>query len=402
MTRTRKILFCFTLLAAAGGAGLGHQATRRQRAALAAQEAEIARLDAATRERRRQLADLQRQQTEVERELVAHRQEVALAEAGSAMKLWANRIALLKQLLQETPRRGIPEFRLLTPTDWVHAVRARELDTATEIQNAFSRLGGIARQRMSKHLQEALRAYQKNSAGRLPTDIQELAPYLPAPADLEMLKRYAMIPNREGNDSDGFLIRESATAAMILSVGLDKWDMRFNPDWKPQGETPNPPDLEGEVRQKLSALTSAFENLGDFENGALDVMAQLPAMVQLVEKYSPQAEAILGEKAQFGEVLKTAVRQYVSTHDGEAPPTMAEALPYMSNADKILEAARPFMAEFRYMLDHKGQLSSDPTQLERYLKVTPADLQILLRRAKLTWDGEHVSVEFAFKSSQAP
>lgn len=395
MTRLQKILLGFTLLTAAAGVMIEHRAVRQQQLTLAAQDTELARLETSVRDHRRQLADLQRQQAEAERELVAHRQQVALAEASSSMKLWANRITLLKRLLQEMPQRGIPEFRLLSPTDWVQAIRTHELDTAGEIRGAFSRLGAMARKRMTKQLQEALRAYGKDFDGKAPTDIGQLAPYLQPPADLEMLQRYAVVKSAHGAAVPDYLIRESAAGELVMAVGLEKWDISSNPDWKPSDI--EAAGVDAAIKQKLATVMAAFDEVGELGNDSAESVLPLPAILQLVMRYAPQAEAAFGPKAAFGDLIKAAVKQYSAANSGRPPATMEDVAPYFGNFEKFTETARPFFAEFKYILDHKGQSPSDPAQLERYLKA-PFDPGEILRLMKLTVDGEHVGMNFSFSA----
>src|SRR5687768_16025137 len=122
MTRGHILVLGSVLVVAAAGGLVEHRFNQGRHLQLDACRAEIARLEAAARGERERLAQLHAERAAIEREMALGRAAAADAEARSAMKLWANRIALLRKLLEDMPAQSLPELRLLTPTDWVRVV----------------------------------------------------------------------------------------------------------------------------------------------------------------------------------------------------------------------------------------------------------------------------------------
>jgi hypothetical protein len=385
MNRARKLTLVSLLLLATTGGFIGHRQIASQQERLARQQAEIARIETALRQQRQLLAQSHREHAAIEREIETVRRTQALAEAGSSIKLWANRITLLKRLLEEMPGQAIPELRLLAPIDWVQVVRTVELDRSENLRLALTALRAVGRKKFSEKLQEALRRFTADSAGELPADIRQLAPYLSAPADAEMLQRYAMTRSGRLGAADVILIKELPVADMILSVGLENWNITHNSDWKPPaGES----DLAGFSRT-MAALGLALDNKAGMEE-LTEVLS--PAVWQKFgERIGTQFEGAFGER--FGDDLKGAVKRYGAERAGEVPENFAQLLPYLKDVEKLVPVLRPILAEIEYMLDHPGQAPTDPAQLRRYLE-KPFDPAQVLQGVKITVDGDKVTASF--------
>jgi hypothetical protein len=387
-TLRRRLVFGLLLSAAAAGGFVEHRLAQQQQARLAVHAAELARLEATAREKREQLARVEAECVAIEREITAARVAAADAEARSAMKLWANRIALLRRLLEEMPAQALPELRLLTPTDWVQIVRTRELDTADNIRVALGALRAVARVKMIGKLQEALKRFTDASGGELPTSIERLAAHLSAPADLEMLQRYTMVRTGRLGALDEILIREIPTSDMIASGGLQNWHMQNNEAWKPAGN-----ENETTVAaHRTAALVAAFDGI-DPDSAYQPERLHLEVLQEMFARLGSQMEAAFSER--IGDELKAAAKRFSADRNGARPANMAELAPFMGKGAQMMAAARPVLAELEYMRDHFGQRATDPAQLRLYIEKPIEEVKIL-RDLKLIFEGEHMSMNFSF------
>ena len=310
----------------------------------------------------------------------------ARATPGSAEDM---RVALLRQLFTELPAQSLPELRLLAPSDWVEVARAHELDSTADIRVALAKLRSIARKKFAAPMQTALRRFTEGTGGVLPTDIAQLAPYLDAPADAEMLARYELTRSGKLGESDEKLIREKATSDMILSVGLDGWHMKNNSDFAPAaGET--------EMEALARAAKAVDAALGPESTLATEMMPGLATMAEGMKKsFATAAESLGGEEA-IGEALKDAVRRFVAANPGATVTDLGQILPYLPVGEKLIEAGRPMLAQVAYLHDHPGQPPANEEQLRRYLARSP-DLSVAFKLMKLQWDGEHVTFSYNFE-----
>lgn len=390
MPRHRRIVIwsCFLLLLLAGLMERHHIVQKR--AEVAARAAELARLESSAQRERTRLAQLTADREAIEREIAAARAAAAQTEAGSVMKLWANRIALLRKLLDEMPVESLPELRLLTPTDWVQVVRAHELDSPADIRTALAMLRATARRKLIDKLQEALKAYTSASGGELPARIEQLASYLTAPADLEMLQRYSLLRSGRLGDAGEELIKELPTSDMISTLGLNNWHLGNNQAWKPPGEE----NETAALARSTAAIKTAFETLDP--DDAAQAQLYLGALQEMFARVAPQMEKMFGDK--IGEAMKGAVQRFGEARNGAVPENVAELAPYFPLADQLLPFVRPILAELEYMRDHLGQRPANPDQLRPYLEKPIDGLQIL-RELKVTVTGDSVSMGFSLGNS---
>ena len=313
----------------------------------------------------------------------------ARATPGSAEDM---RVALLRQLFTELPAQSLPELRLLAPSDWVEVARAHELDSTADIRVALAKLRSIARKKFAAPMQTALRRFTEGSGGVLPTDIAQLAPFLDAPADAEMLARYELTRSGQLGESAEKLLREKPTSDMLLSVGLDGWDMKNNSEFAPAvGET------ETEALARAGQAIDAA--LGEGNKAMSLLSGMMPGMATLVEglkgSFAQAAESLGGEDA-VGATLKDAIRRFVAVNPGTTVTDLGQVLPYLPGADKLLAAAQPVLAQVAYLHDHPGQPPANEEQLRRYLAGSP-DLSVAFKLMKVKWDGEHVTFSYNFE-----
>lgn len=387
MTFSRKLLLVSGLLVAAG-ALIEHKVLAPQRAELARLQREADSVAAAQRRHRHELASLQRQLAELDRAAADARFSAAAAEASSAMKLWANRIALLKRLLGEMPTQWIPELRLLGATDWVHVVRARELDTPENIRTSLGAARAIARQRMAELLQQAARAFAEQSGGMLPRSIGELASHLRAPGDSEMLQRYILARSGRLDASDEPIFREVDTSDFIVVISRDSHYFDNNEKWQ---------KLSGEndanyVARALVGLESSLSAVDSHADKA--VLAQLKTYQVLMESFGPMMESFFGSSA--GPFMKQASARFAAEH-GKPPENMGDLARYFDEIPQFMTEAQPIAAEMEYMFEHDGQKPTTPEQLAPYLAKPLHELR-LLRNMRITVEGEKLSMKISFSS----
>jgi hypothetical protein len=390
-SRCQRLLLGLALLLFAAGAAVGTWHETRHRSAQAAGLAEGERQAAEIRREQERLARVEAELAAFERETVALRQAHALEEAGSTMKLWSNRIATLKRVVEELPAQRIPEMQLLEPIDWVRAVRTLELDTPENLRTALIALRLLARQRMATKLQEALRRYTEVSGGELPVGIEALGPFLTAPAEAALLRRYALVRAGRLGANDEILIKELPTADMILSVGLTNFSATQNHEWTDDAGPINP-----EVwSRSLTAAGVAFGGSAESAAPLAQILSLSTTLGPRMEKLGQEVETAMGPE--YGEEMKSAMRRYMAERGGTAPATLAQFLPYLPQAEKLVQLARPMLAEFEYLRDHDGKPATDPAQLQPYLD-RPLDATKALEWVKISVDGEKISwnIEFSW------
>lgn len=303
------------------------------------------------------------------------------------------RVTLLRQLFTDLPAQNLPELRLLAPADWLEVAQAHELESAADIRVALAKLRSVARKKFAAHLQTALRRFTEGSGGFLPDDVMQLASHLDAPADAEMLARYALKRTGRLNKSDDELIAEKPTSDIIMSVKLDSWHLRNNSDYAPAvGET------------ETDTLDRAAKSIGnamgpDGEKLMADVAGNVSAAKALIDdavKFMEPVIADYGGEEAFGAELKKAVRRFTEAHPGEPVANFAQILPFLPGAEKITALARTSLAPVTYLAAHPGEPLPDAEQLRRYMAGSP-DLTAAFKATKLQWDGEHLTMSFDFK-----
>ena len=135
----------------------------------------------------------------------------------AAIKILLDRVAMLKERLNQMPNERIPELRFLTQENWLHAAELSDLKTDDDFLNAFSDLRASAKFTFGGVMHLALFKYARSNDGMLPTNILELQSYLDLPvmvSALPILRRYELLVNRNTKyviNSDGSL-SDPATA----------------------------------------------------------------------------------------------------------------------------------------------------------------------------------------------
>jgi RNA polymerase sigma factor (sigma-70 family) len=147
----------------------------------------------------------------------------------TAIRNWVSRVQEVHQRIEQMPGVQIPEFKFLTPTDWLDVAKDASVETDQEVKNAANILAGSAKSRFAALVRDALRKYLKVSNGELPTTMSQLKPFFPIRVDDDVLQRYAII--QSGNirgltetDRKFRLVSERTSAAgramPIVQIGV--------------------------------------------------------------------------------------------------------------------------------------------------------------------------------------
>ncbi len=394
-TPLRRWTFLAALLLGSAGAWTQHRSILREEGRLEVRRTEIASLEHRLRSAHREIALLAREIATLEGDTAQQRREAALAEAASVTKLWAGRITLLQRLLAEMPDSSLPEIRLLAPVDWVKVVRDLELDSPDNLRKAFAAARAAGRLKMATHLQAALKAFLATSGGELPADILLLAPFLPPPADPEMLARYTISRSGQLTDPKEYVISEKPSSDAILTVGLESYNLGTSKLDLLAGET-----MTDALQRFFSNLKPMLEDLADGEIESAEFERMMTgltslfteqAFARLTEEFEPKIQQLFGDT--FDAELKRAVERHRSAHAGAPPANFSELMPYLKNADELAAIARPFLSRFVHAVENGFQLPPASAAIPDRFQ-DPADWARALRAAKITIDPEASSIGF--------
>ncbi len=314
---------------------------------------------------------------------------------GASRRTGEDRVALLKKLFAELPAQRIPEIKLLTDSDWLDVARTHELDTTSDIRVALAEIRALARRKFADELRPALQKFITASEGQLPTDPAQLIPHLSF-ADLgPLLGRYHLIRTGKSTDRTEKVIQENSDSDLILSVGLDSWDLTNNPT-SPAAFGEN----ESEAIARIWRATGAA--LGDEMKAEMATMVSpdhvseaADHMREVADRLMSEIDTAAGDRDGTGAELKTAVRRFIAAGTDEKLTDFSQILPYLRDSEKYVAALRTTLAHVAYLRDHAGQPPSDPAHLRPYLD-KPFDADAALKELKLSWDGEHLTMTYVF------
>ncbi|HEY6228009.1 MAG TPA: sigma-70 family RNA polymerase sigma factor, partial [Verrucomicrobiae bacterium] len=130
----------------------------------------------------------------------------------ATLRSWAARASQMKQRLERSPERKIPEMNLLTEKEWLDAAKNfQKLETDEDYRRAFNAVRDGAKSEFGNLARKALRKYAAENDGLLPGDLSQLQGYFDKPVDDAVLQRYALLETGKLRDADGkYLIGETA------------------------------------------------------------------------------------------------------------------------------------------------------------------------------------------------
>ena len=121
----------------------------------------------------------------------------------AAAKAWLARVNRLKDRLDQSPDKKIPELQFLTDKDWVYFGGYIDPDEL-RIPLLFSDLRLRSKEKFARLTGAALVNYIEANNGQTPTDISQLVPYFTSPVSDSILQRYQVV--RAGKLSEVSLI----------------------------------------------------------------------------------------------------------------------------------------------------------------------------------------------------
>lgn len=140
-------------------------------------------------------------------------------ERESEMQAWLARSKQLHAWFDQNPDQQIPELRLLTDADWLRASRKIDLTDEEPRREALAKVRAIAKEKFTRDLARALTKFTAAHDEGLPSDVLELAAYLPPPADPAMLQRYALFQSEKPPEPE---VGKSANKAIKPFLALQE------------------------------------------------------------------------------------------------------------------------------------------------------------------------------------
>lgn len=182
------------------------QQNEQQLAGLAAENARLSNLLAATESRqvapqepsnellklRGEVARLREESRELARLKATKNGAGHDASIEATLQTLAGRATQLKRHLEQMPGRGIPELRLISDKEWIDAVAKGPLETDDDYRQALNQLRSSAKSRFGQTMQKALKQYAQAQDGMLPGEISQLQGYFDRAVDPSLLARYEL------------------------------------------------------------------------------------------------------------------------------------------------------------------------------------------------------------------
>ena len=205
-----------------------------------------------------------------------------------AAKSWFNRVAQLKQRLEQMPEANIPELNLLNEEDWLGAVKERHLDTDGEYRRALSALRKAGESKVASQLKKGLTDYMKKNGKQFPSDLNQLQQYFDTPIDDAILQRWEIALAKQvpslGMGGDYIITQKKAVD--------DVFDTRYGIGPDGFGTTDF---LSRETRTVMNPVYEAFRNAN---NGYWpDNQSQLLPYVTTPEQQAALQKHILRESS---------------------------------------------------------------------------------------------------------
>ena len=205
------------------------------------------------------------------------------SDLDTTTRAWAQRVVSLKKWLSSRPEASIPELRLLSEADWLGVAKDHErLETELQFRKAMSQIRGVAERKVADELNRALRGFQQAQEGRMPTELNQLLPYLATPLDESVLSRWTMAhPSTIG----GLGLTGDTMITQRAPVD-DVFDRRFGIGANGYANTDFLTSLSGEVLDRVNrAYQAAHEGEWPDEISALLPFAKTAEEATVVRKF---------------------------------------------------------------------------------------------------------------------
>ncbi len=192
----------------------------------------------------------------------------------------ASKIKLLKQYLEHSPDKGIPELQFVADKDWADAAWNSDLKTDDDYRETLSKVRQTAEDIfLNEMMKAAFKKYLAANNDVLPNDLSELKPYFDVPVTDEMLQRYKLLQTGKPDNS--------ADLVTLIKYADDEYDsnhgMSINGAWGGRFNT-----VSGAVQTAAAAF--AKDNNGQAPTQSSQIMSYLaqPIDAQTVQKYLNQ------------------------------------------------------------------------------------------------------------------
>ena len=114
----------------------------------------------------------------------------------SEIKFWLARVGKLKEKLQQSPDKQIPEFQFITEQSWMFSsqvVNNPGTATDTAFDSAIRLAQGCAKRDFANTLYAAIQKYMAGNNGLFPSDFSQIQPYFDTSVDPSVFQRYEIV-----------------------------------------------------------------------------------------------------------------------------------------------------------------------------------------------------------------
>lgn len=210
-------------------------------------------------------------------QLAALRQQ----QAPLAIQLdWAARVRALKQLLDQSPGKKIPELALLKDSDWLQVAKEADLKTQIGTRRAFNDLRTRAKQAFGRELQQAFQRYAAANNDQMPSALAELRPYFDSAVSDDILQRYSY-------DKSGLWSQLKPGEPLVGNIAppVDVFDSQVQVTSNGMGvDNPVIPEDEN-LLHVLDAYFAANSSRGPKNPSDLQAYARTPAELEAIRKF---------------------------------------------------------------------------------------------------------------------
>jgi hypothetical protein len=244
---------------------------------------------------------------------------------GELKDLPANRVALLKQKLEQMPEKRIPELQFLTDRDWLNAAWDADLDSDDGVRLALRKLRDESVDTFLNQMRKALKAYAAANNDMLPADLSELKAYFQTPVTDEMLQRYKLLQTGKLSEaSSGSLVRKKAYADSEYDSNQE---MSLNGG---SGGSFN------RIQDAINDAAREFAHDNNFQvaTNPAQIASYLRKTIDAatIQKYLNQF--VLDPPSSEEVTMAPVLKAYANDHNGETPKSPSDLLPYITTPEQ--------------------------------------------------------------------
>ncbi len=243
----------------------------------------------------------------------------------------AVRVTLLKQKLEEMPKKKIPELALLTEKDWEDVAWNADLDSDDGVRVALRDARSKAVETFLNLTRPALKEFLAANNDILPSNLLPLKPYYGPQVTEDMLQRYAFIQTGKLSTN----LSESVVKETARSVD-DDYDSVHEMSMSGGGG-----NVWNKVRDAIADATWAFvrDNNGQLPGDPSQLSSYLkrPIDAAIVQKYFGQITndmAVNHLPSTEITTLAPAMKAYAAANNGQMPQNPSDLSPYLSTPEQ--------------------------------------------------------------------